>query len=506
MTLTEKSKILYQRIICLIAGLLLVFSFSPFSLNLLAFISLATFFYILSESKAKHAFVYGYLFGLGLFGYGISWIYVSMTFLGDSPIWLSIILTIISILFISLFPALFAYLSVKIFSKSNARTLLVFPSFWVAFEMLRTCIFTGFPWLFVGYSQTGNVLSGYAKIGSVYLVSIVVCVISSLIIIFFKTDRHRYKALVIISLIVLFYGGYALLNQKFTQDTDKKVKVLLVQGDIKQQDKWNPDKTNEILDTYYKLTKNNIQNHMLIFWPENAIPLFPSQVEEYLNQVDQLAEDYQSSILLGIPIYNYKTREYYNGAMIVGYGYGRYLKHILVPFGEYFPLQWLTRPFVKMMNVPMSSFSEGAKHQPLLKMNKAIVTALICYESAFPTQVRENIRHSQLIAVISDDAWFGHTIGTAQHLEMTRMRAIETEHYAVQATNNGITAIINAKGSVIKQAPQYKRAVLSGEVELINGETPWVRYGMPPIFMLLILMLIIKLVYKHPFARLRKKD
>ncbi|MFT6836257.1 MAG: apolipoprotein N-acyltransferase [Francisellaceae bacterium] len=496
----------YLNLICLLAGFSLVFSFSPYSFSFIAFISIAILFFIIDISLPKKAFIRGYLFGLGLFGYGISWVYVSLTSLGDSPVWLSIIITILFIGLISIFPAIFAYFSAKIFAKSKTRTLLIFPAFWILVEIMRGWIFTGFPWLSLGYSQTNTLLGSYAKIGSVSLVSIIVCLVSALIVLIFQIKYRYCKILPIIAISLLFLGGWILGKQNFVYDTHQSREVLLIQGNIKQTDKWDAQKTMSILNTYYDLTEANIKDNMLVFWPENAIPLFPYQVKSYLNVVDKLAEDHHASILIGLPILNRKTKQYYNGATVIGYGYGTYLKHLLVPFGEYFPMQWLTKPFVKMMNVPMSSFTPGPEIQPTLKMGKINVSVLICYESAFPTQVRKNIQNAQLLVTLSDDAWFGHTIGSAQHLEMARMRAIETGRYVVQATNNGTTAIINNKGEVTNTIPQFTRGALSGKVYLISGETPWLRYGMPPIFMLIFLMIIIKIVYKHPFATKHKKQ
>ena len=340
-----------------------------------------------------------------------------------------------------------------------------------------------------------------AAIGGVYLVSLAISITSTFIIAAIIESNYKIKAYLILCIIIVFLLSLSIYKTPWTTAAQpNQIKVSLIQANIPQDTKWNPNQVNNILEKYNELTQKNLSP--LVFWSENSIPVFPEEAKNFLNYINMLGIINHSAILVGLPYMDSSTGKYYNAAQVLGYGHGQYLKHHLVPFGEYFPLSSILGPNLSFINIPASNFSSGPINQKNLVMHKVNVSLFICYEIAFPTQVQLNSKKSELISVISDDAWFGNSLGPWQHMQIAQMRAIENGRYIVQSTNDGITAIINQYGSVVKQLPQFKTGVLSGIVQLYTGQTPWQRYGVTPIFMLLILLLFMAM---QPFTKQLKK-
>ncbi|MCF6808443.1 apolipoprotein N-acyltransferase [Thiotrichales bacterium 19S9-12] len=488
-------------ILSLLSGCLLTLSFAPYELWFFAFVALLVPFYLWSISySGKMAFWVGFLFGIGNFGTGIYWIYVSIYTYGNTSALLAISITSLFVIVLALFPAIVGFINQKLCSKKNNSYQLcfIYPATWALFEWIRSWLLTGFPWLFVGYTQTNTYLGGLAEIGSVYLVSFAVCLCVSAILMFIHTKQIKAKAVAIILVCIIWLlGYYSLQDQKWTVRDSQPLSVSLIQGNIKPMMKWDPTYLRRIQDTYFNLTQSNPAD--LIFWPENSIPIFPQYNQAYLNAINQFALAHDSAILIGSPIGSYDG-PYYNGAFVKGYGYGKYYKQHLVPFGEYLPLRSLLLPIVKWMDQPMTEFSAGQKDQDLINMKGIDVALFICYEIAFPNIVRQQSESAGLIVTITDDGWFGDTTAPWQHLQMTHMRAIENGKFIIQATNDGISAIITPNKVITY--PQFKQGVLKGTVYAMEGQTPWVRYGILPVLMLVSLSLILGIVIRR---RQRKK-
>ena len=486
------------------SGLITCLSFSPFHISIIALLSIGWLFYTTIYCSPKKAAWRGYLFGLGYFGSGISWVFISINTFGFQTssailnLLLSGLLTTIFICFLSLYIGFSLYISTKFsFNKSILKKAIIFSVIWILVEILRGWMLTGFPWLYIGYSQTNTFISSLAPLGGIYLVSLSVVIVATFSVLLLVSKNLRLKVKIVIYILIILSTSLFLKHKSWTTPSNpNNVSVSLVQANISQNSKWNPDELNNILKIYDTLTKQNIEP--LIFWSENSIPIFPEDIRSYLRYINDLGIKNNAAILVGLPYMDKKTGNYYNAAQVLGYGHGLYLKHQLVPFGEYFPLNKLLGPTLRFMNIPASNFSAGPKKQPYILMNKVPVSIFICYEIAFPEQVKNQSKSSSVIAVISDDAWFGNSLGPWQHLQLAQMRAIENGRYVIQSTNDGITAIINQYGQVTKQLPQFKRAVLTGKVMLFEGQTPWQRYGIIPILMLLILLLIISV---QPFTK-----
>ena len=486
-------------ILALSAGAMLMLSFAPIGFSLFAFISLILLLQILHKQQlTRQSLWLGYCYGIGFFSSSISWIYVSIHAFSQS-VFLGITLTIVFILFLSLFFLVFGFFYIKLKNSYFVYRILLLPVTWLILELLRTHLFTGFPWVLLGYSQTHTFLSSFAPIGSVFLVGFVVCFI---VICLSEIINHIFQLRIVISLIstiiICLLIAVSLQQIKWTHSDGIEKSVSILQGKFIQNQKWDPSMLQTIINYYYTTTKDNLAD--LVFWPENSISTFKTFIEPFLQQVEDLGDTQKSAILVGTVASNSED-QYFNSAFVYGLGSGHYYKHNLVPFGEYFPFAYFIEPFIAYFNIPMSSFNKGDEVQPLLKMNGLSVALFICYEIAYPSEVFSQLQNADLIVVISDDAWFGNSLAPWQHEEISQMRAIETGRYLIQATNNGITSIINPQGKVVASLPRNEQGVLKGKVYAMKGQTLWMTYGLLLSLIISLLSiftsLIIFLYFKH---------
>jgi apolipoprotein N-acyltransferase len=507
-------KKIYCAFSAFIAGALLPLAFAPCAFYPLAIICPALLCWLWLRAVPREAFCYGYLFGLGQFGVGVSWVYISIHQFGGANVALAALIAGLLIFFIALFPALQGYLLTRFFSRPRALVLcLVFPGLWVLLEWVRSWIFTGFPWLLLGASQVSSPLRGFAPMVGEYglsFFSALSAVLLSLIItrcaIFIVSPivpplplagegarRAGEGGLKIISysfltLLIIWITGFALTKIQWTHPQSQSLKVALIQGDIPQQMKWDPASVSLSLQRYYQFTQQHWDSQLII-WPENAIPLLQTQAQNFLQKLTVEAQQHQTTLITGIPVQ--KGFNYYNALLALGDDRGVYYKRHLVPFGEYVPLfSWLGG-LLDFLQIPMSNFSAGALRQPELHMGNFIIAPFICYEVVYENMVLHDARRANLLVTISDDAWFGHSFASAQHLQIGRLRALETGRYHLFATNSGITAIIDAQGKILAQAPAFQPAVLTGAIQMMTGVTPIVRLGITPIIILMALLVLL---------------
>ncbi len=472
-------------LIAILAGAILPGAFAPHHLWPLAIISPAILLWVWLKNKTpKAVFVSGLLYGLGFFGMGVSWVFVSIHRFGNTNISLAVLITSLLVIVLALFIAIQGYLLKRFFrGNTMAFCLLGFPSSWVLFEWLRSWLFTGFPWLYLGYSQLATPLSGYAPIMSVYGVSFAVLITSGAIITFLVADRKT-KTLTSVLMILTWGIGYLLQHHDFTKTNPKSYTVSLVQGNIKPFDKFaSTDPIGSTQKTYGKLTEK-AWGADLILWPESAIPLPLPYSKPYIDQLQKIATKYHSTLITGIQVIN-SQEEYYNSLIALGEGNGIYHKYHLVPFGDFLPFEQYLRGLIGFFDLPMSSFISGPIKQPLITAGDLKLVPLICYEIAFPELLRDTIRNADVIITLSEDGWFGESWGPHQHLEIAQMRALETSRMVLRATTSGITAIIDPKGKITATLPQFKAMVLNGTFHSMIGETPWVKMGLWPFLVLL---------------------
>jgi apolipoprotein N-acyltransferase len=481
--------------LALLAGMLLPWAFAPLSLFPLALLAPAILFWLWLDATPRLAFIRGYLFGVGFFAVGVSWVAVSFYRFGGMGAFLSFAATLLFILFLALFPATHGWLSRRYFSRLSrgAYLLLLLPLLWVLLEWVRAWILTGFPWLNLGYSQTDSPLIGLAPVVGVYGISWAVAMSAALLLwLLLTAGRQRLVALAGLLMLWLLAGSLSLIS--WSDDKGQPLTASLIQGNVPQNLKWRPEQRAPTIDLYTRLSRQRWHRDVVI-WPETALPAYFHQAQTFLQGLAREAHDNGGAqLVVGLPMLaENDTSHYFNAVVRVGRGEVDgdpsqfYRKSHLVPFGEYIPLKAVLGRLLDILHVPMADFSRGDSHQPLLTVGEHPVGVSICYEDAFGEEVIRGLPQADFLINVSNDAWFGDSLAPHQHLQMARMRTIETARPMLRATNNGISAIIDQHGKVLATSPQFQVAVLDGSIQPQQGATPYVRVGNWPVISALFL-------------------
>jgi apolipoprotein N-acyltransferase len=476
--------------LALLAGLIMPLGFAPFEWRFVPFMSLALLLVLLGVPSPRRAFFRGCLFGLGMFGLGVSWVYNSLHDFGGAamPVAAAIAagLVILNAAYIGLFGYLMRRWSPAV--PDVYRNLLLFPAAWVFIEWLRSWLFTGFPWLLVGYSQVDTWLGGYAPVGGALTVSLMTAAVAgaAVTLIGGKAGVHRLAAAGVLLLVMVL--GALLGMVRWTGPLGDPIRVALVQGNIPQDEKMKPENLALNLSHYYQLTRPHYDSSDLIIWPETAIPTFRHRVGDFLQALNLELEEHGTDLLTGVFVLDFDSRRYYNSVFKVGDERSVYYKRHLVPFGEYMPLRGLLEFLNNFIRIPMSDIAAGEGFRSL-HLAGYEAAASICYESAYPDVFRNQLPGAAFLINVSNDAWFGDSLAPHQHLEIARMRALETGRYLLRATNTGISAIIDPQGRITARSPQFEVDVLTGQIQPMQGYTPFVRCGRTPLAVVLALIL-----------------
>lgn len=477
-----------------LTGMMLTLAFAPFEIFPFAILAPTVLLALWLHVSKGRAFFRGWLFGLGLFGTGVYWVYISVHTFGNAATPVALIITGGFIALLALFPAFTGYSLNRYFTRNTpTKILCAFPAIWVLMEWVRSWTFSGFPWLFLGYSQLNTPLKGFAPIFSVYGVSLAVILSSALLFYaIFSLRKAKYKSfyLSLFTLAMIWIIGSVLSFIHWTKPEGALVKISLVQGNIPQELKWNPDQVLPTLKEYQNLTHKHWDSKIII-WPESAIPILLQQAGGFIETMANDANKHHASIITGVPIASDTYGSYYNGVVTLGNGEGVYLKQRLVPFGEFVPFSSVFKSLFDILKIPMSDFIPGPNKLSFINIDNLKIATFICYEIAFPEQVRSRDGETGMILTVSNDAWFGHSIAQAQHLEMGQMRALEMGRPVLFVSNNGITAFIHPDGKIQSEAPQFVTYVLTDSIQAYTGKTPWQYVGMDPILILLFILLSI---------------
>jgi apolipoprotein N-acyltransferase len=486
--------------LALIAGAILTLAFAPFGIYPLAILAPALLLALWLKISKKRAFLRGWLFGIGLFTSGVYWVFISIHNFGNASIPLSVIITGGLIAILALFPAANGYFLNRYFQQTTrAKVLYAFPATWVLLEWIRSWIFSGFPWLFLGYSQINSPLKGFAPIFSVYGISLAVILSSALFLNSlrcFRRAKYQEFYFSLLALAFIWAVGSVLSFIPWTKPDGPLVKISLIQGNIPQAVKWSPDQVLPTLDRYKKLTEKHWDSKIII-WPESAVPLTLQNAESFINDMSEQAYKHHTAIITGIPVESPEPGSYYNAVVTLGSGTGIYAKQRLVPFGEFTPLPSLFKNFFTLLDIPMSDFIPAKEKLKPLEIGHLKIATFICYEIAFPEQVLSRDGEIGMILTVSNDAWFGHSIAQAQHLEIGQMRALEMGRPVLFVSNNGITAFIDPTGKIHSIAPAFETYVLTDTIQAYIGKTPWQYFGMDPILVILLFMLFSAFRYRY---------
>ena len=473
-------------LLAIVSGVLTTLSLAPFKLWPLALLSTFIFYGVIRQRSVNQAFFLGWLFGAGLFLSGASWVYVSIHDYGYTSAPLASILTLLFCSGLALCCAITWALYAAIEEKqplnkqngcSAIRHAALFSLLWIAGEWARSWLLSGFPWLFIGYSQTESILAGWAPIIGVYGIGWILCFSAAIARHFIQAERQHRPYGAIAVAVALWLTAISLEPIQWTRTEGPTLRVSLVQANISQHDKWRAEYRDTIISRHRKMSATHWQNSDLIIWPEAAIPQYYQQLEPLMQQLNARASESNTTLLTGIPYYDPYHRAAHNSVIALGEGSGVYHKQRLVPFGEYTPLQSLLGSLMTVFELPVAKMKAGSATQAPLSIGQWRSRPLICYEIVYPALSAAAARSSDVLITVSNDSWFGRSIGPLQHLQMAQMRALETGRYVLRGTGNGVSAIIRPDGSLAQHSQQFQRQVLVGEFRATAGNTPWVAAG-----------------------------
>jgi apolipoprotein N-acyltransferase len=467
-----------------ILGAAYALGFAPFDFWPATVLAIGGLFWLSHAKRIKPALA-AWCFGLGKYGLGASWVYVSIHVYGNAPPALAAFLVL---LFVALLAALFCLPIGWLYARLRPTTawgvgdVLLFSAAWVAADWLSTWLFTGFPWLLPGYAFMDTPMLAFAPlVGVLGMGALCVVVVAAAV----ALTRERRVGM---SMVLAFPLLLALvLTQMRWAAPGETFDVALVQGNLDQASKWLPEQAVPNVRKHLRLSADHWDADVLM-WPEASVTMYPQQAQGLLESLAEQGEATATNVVLGIPGAdagpdgNYSLQ---NLSIGLGLARGRFAKHHLVPFGEYVPFEGLLRGMIEFFDLPMSRSSPGAHNQPNLELSMGAAAMAICYEIAYPQSMRERGRDAAVLMTISNDTWFGDSIGPLQHMQIARMRAVENARWLLRATNNGVTGIVDHEGQLVDSLPQFEEGVLRGQFTVMQGRTPYSHVGHWPVLMAL---------------------
>ena len=387
--------------------------------------------------------------------------------------------------YLALYPAFFGLALGYLVRSLGPRAQLAAPALWVASELARAHLFTGFPWVLLGYSQaTVLPVAQLASVAGVFGLSALVCLPGAALAWSVAARDRRALAAVGASLAVVaaaWWWGGGRIERGDLAAAGTPVRVGVVQGNVPQGQKWDPAFARDILDRYVALSRRAAtQGAALVVWPESATPFYYEEDPAGGDAVRRLARETGAWLLFGSDqLERGPVARYYNAAFLLdpaGATAGVYRKVHLVPFGEYVPLRTLLF-FAAPLVESVSDFSAGTGPTPL-SMDERPLTVAICYEAVFPHLVRDGVlAGSQLLTTVTNDAWYGRSSAPFQHFEQAALRAIEQGRYLVRAANTGVSGIVDPYGRVIARSALFETEALVGEVRWLEARTLYATIG-----------------------------
>lgn len=465
-----------------------VLCFAPFDAFWLAPIICAGLFRLWQRALSPRlAAAYGFAFGAGFFLGGVSWVYVSLSIFGGMPSWLAGTATLAFCAALALYPALIGAAFRRWLPQTAGRQILYFAALLALGDWLRGTLFTGFPWLSLGYSQTPpSPLAGYAPLLGVYGLTLLLGLCGGLL--------ALRQGLTWLCLALLLGSGWGLRSIEWTEPSGPAVDVALIQGNVPQEMKFRPEAFSDTLALYQALLEESAPARLVIL-PETAFPAFLDQIPAtYLAQLQNTMAARGGNLIAGLITGD--GEHYYNSAFSLGRDPSQvYSKQHLVPFGEFIPpgFAW----FMAQAHIPASSFSRGGETQAPLALGDTQVGLNICYEDVFGQAIIRALPKAGILANLSNTAWFGDSLAQPQHLQIARLRALETGRPMLRATNTGVTAIIDSRGEIQGQLPAFSRGILRGEIHPRSGQTPYARFGDSLAALLMLLFLALSQLKKN---------
>ena len=469
--------------VAFVAGMLLALSFAPFGWWPLAILAPALLMWLWDGALPRRAAVLGFWFNAGTFSVGTYWLYIAIKEFGHAPAVLALLLMAGLVAIMGAYHALLGWAVAKYLPPRGAmRWLVGIPGAWLLIEWWRSWFITGFGWLALGYAHTDNWLGSLAPVVGQFGLGLLTLVLAGALVALLLGDK-RLRIVSGAIFIAIWGAAFAVRGIEWTQPYSRPITVAVVQGAVPQDEKWIGDNLETIIDLYQRLTRE-AHGADLIVWPESAIPDLANYHIELYRNVYQEASAKGSSLMMGTlrAEENAKTgeEEVFNSVLAMDKstpGVGWHDKHHLVPFSEFFPVPGFVRKWLRLMSLPYSDFNRGAAQQAPLEAAGQRIAASICYEDAYGSTQLPALRTATMLVNVTNDAWFGHSTARFQHLQISRMRSMESGRPLVRAANDGVSAVIGSRGEIVKTAPEYEANVMRAAVQPRIGLTPYARTG-----------------------------
>lgn len=483
--------------LALVAGAAAVPAFAPIGWYPLAVLSPALLFLLWEEASPRRAAGIGFAWGAGLFLAGTWWIFIAVHDYGKAPAWLAAFLMLALVAIMATYYALLGWCAARLTAPPWARWLVVLPAAWTLMEWLRGWLFSGFPWLQVGYAHSDSPLAAYAPLGGIHLVTLLSSLTAGAVIALLRGSPRQRLAVAAVALSV-WAGGAALGGHDWTVPAGEEISVAIVQSAVPQDLKWQDDNRDEIMGLHRRMTRQSLGARLVIL-PEAALPVLAHQAGPWLARLWGEAQARGSDLMIGLLRYDEDSGRYYNGLLALsGDDASWYYKRRLVPFGEFFPVPKAVRSWMRLMSLTYVDMSPGEENQPPLRAAGQAVGATICYEDAYGAEQLAVLPSATLLVNVTNNAWFGDSAAPHQQLQMARFRALEAGRFLARATSNGVSGIIAPDGRVTARAPQFVPQVLRGTVRPYTGLTPYARTGNWPVLLLCALALAAALLARRP--------
>lgn len=496
-------------LLALSSGMLITLSFPSPGLAFLAWIALIPLLTAFEDSSPMTAFRVGFVCGIGAYAGILYWLNIVFTKYGHLPLPVSFCIYLLLVLWLSVFFGL-AAMATRIGENQGIKSALTLPVAWVAFDLIRSFLFSGFPWAMLGYSQyrilpliqVADIIGVYGVTAMIVLANVVLYRVLRAISGAGIPYPYKSAAVMFLLMILLMVYGFKRLNVQENSAADS-LNVALIQGNIPQDVKWSPYFRDKTISIYERLTREAAKNGGidLVVWPESAVPFFFQDEPHLSERLRTLARQLETTMLFGSPAHELRNGHsmLLNSAFAVaptGETIGRSDKLHLVPFGEYVPFgKYLT--FINKMVVGIGDFAPGERAVPL-QLGKTVAGTLICYEIIFPELSREYVNNGARVLVnITNDAWFGRSSAPYQHLAITVFRAVETRTPLIRSANTGVTAIVDQNGHIRTMTDIFVEGFRTGSVKPGSADSLYLKIGDAPAWLcvLLIILLFIRAGY-----------
>ena len=495
------------RLLALAAGACAVFAFAPFGAPPVAAAALATLFFLWQSAPTAHAGAWqGFAFGLGLFGAGVSWVYVALETFGGMPAPLAAVATAGFVAYLALWPALAGWAVARFTPAGSGARLLAAAAAWTLAEWLRGWVLSGFPWLAVGNAvllpDGALPLAGFAPVGGVFLVSLAVALTAAALAALaaaLADARPRQAAAMLAGIAVVAAAGAGLARIEWTRAAGDPVAVSLVQGNVSQAQKFDPAFRPKNFELYERLV--GLSRGRIVVLPESAFPQYADEIPgDVFTRLADVGRARGGGVLVGLftadpPRVPGEGERIHNSVISVGAAPPQlYRKRHLVPFGETIPAKPVTGWFInRVLAIPLADQTPGPADQPPFEIAGQRLAVNICYEDVFGAELAGSARAATILVNVTNDAWYGRSIAARQHNQIAAMRALESGRPMLRATNTGITSAIGHDGRVLAELPWFKAGILEVDIAGRTGDTPYLRFGDAPAALLAAVLFLLAL-------------